>query len=124
LQDKGFKVTAVDFAPNCLDEGVTVPFVQGCLWDLPDIRADWGYCTDVMEHIPTEKVGDVLKSIAERVKGCYFAIATRDDSLGWIAGKKLHLSILQPAQWRQLLGAHWKNIDIYESDGGVCIAAT
>lgn len=124
LQDKGFKVTAVDFAPNCLDEGITVPFVQGCLWDLPDIRADWGYCTDVMEHIPTEKVGDVLKSIAERVKGCYFAIATRDDSLGWIAGKKLHLSILQPAQWRQLLGAHWKNIDIYESDGGVCIAAT
>lgn len=123
LQDNGYKVTAVDFAPNCLDEGITVPFVQGCLWDLPDIRADWGYCTDVMEHIPTEKVGDVLRNISERVKGCYFAISTRDDSLGWIAGKKLHLSILMPEQWQQLLGAFWKHIDIYEEDGGVVIAA-
>lgn len=124
LQSRGMVVTAVDFAPNCLDPGITVPFVQGCLWDLPDIRADWGYCTDVMEHIPTEKVGDVLRNIAERVKGCYFAISTRDDSLGWIAGKKLHLSILTADQWRQLLGGLWKHVNVIEGDGGVVIAAS
>ena len=124
LRSRGFDVTALDFAPNCLDPEVTVPFVQGCLWDLPDIRADWGYCTDVMEHIPTEKVCDVLRGIATRVKGCYFAISTRDDSLGWIAGKKLHLSVLEPIQWRQLLGGIWNHIDVIEGDGVVCIAAT
>jgi len=124
LQDRGMQVTAVDFAPNCLDAGITVPFVQGCLWDLPDIRADWGYCTDVMEHIPTEKVGDVLRNIAERVKGCFFVIATRDDSLGWIAGKKLHLSVLTADQWRQLMGGLWQNVTVVEGDGGVIVTAS
>lgn len=124
LRDMGMQVTAVDFAPNCLDRDVRVPFVQACLWDLPPMEANWGYCTDVMEHIPTEKVIDVIKGIAERVQGCYFAIAIRDDALGYITGKKLHLSLLEPLQWVTLLQQFWKHVSVAEGDGGVVIVAT
>ena len=124
LRDMGMNVRAVDFAPNCLDPEVRVPFVQACLWDLPPMRAKWGYCTDVMEHIPTEKVIDVLQGIRDRVQGCYFSIATGEDNLGHIAGRKLHLTLMTAEQWAEVLGRYWTNLNITETEGCVHVAAT
>ena len=124
LRDMGMNVRAVDFAPNCLDPEVRVPFVQACLWDLPPMRAKWGYCTDVMEHIPTEKVIDVLQGIRDRVQGCYFSIATGEDDLGHIAGRKLHLTLMTAEQWAEVLGRYWTNLNITETEGCVHVAAT
>ena len=38
-----------------------VPLLVANLWDIPiEMSADWGFCCDVMEHIPTERVDRVL----------------------------------------------------------------
>ena len=50
-----------------------VPFVNACLWDFC-LKADIGFCVDVMEHIPPEKVGDVLDRIKDAVGRVFFQI--------------------------------------------------
>ena len=70
---KGLRATGVDFV-NVLE--MDVPFVRACLWDLPDLSCDWGFCADVMEHIPTAKVDDVA-SEAEKMFRLYSANLTR-----------------------------------------------
>jgi len=120
LQKAGMQVTAVDFARNCLDEGVSVPFVYACLWELPEeLRADWGYCTDVMEHIPPEKVNRVLAGIAKRCgKGAYFQIATEDDNLGVLIGRKLHMTVMGAQSWLNVMRQFWTEISCTECEGG------
>lgn len=113
----GFSVTAIDFAENCLDAGVNVPLTVSCLWDLPDIRGKYGYCTDVMEHIPGDKVMDVLRGIAERTDSAFFNIATRDDSLGVLIGRKLHLSVMPGDVWLNIIKSYWDDVSMVE-DGG------
>src|SRR5690606_5554648 len=54
LKDLGYEVFLVDFAGNCRDEEAKgLPFLE---WDLTHpcpVRAPYGFCCDVMEHIPT-----------------------------------------------------------------------
>src|SRR5512143_1136694 len=68
----GLKVTMIDFVKNCLDDDVrdmlttqahALKFVKADLEKSLPVVAEYGYCTDVMEHIPTEKVGRVLQNI-------------------------------------------------------------
>jgi hypothetical protein len=115
----GIKVKSIDFASNCVDPGIELDFIQACLWDLPDIKADFGYCTDVMEHIPLEKVGDVLSGIAARCNGAYFNIATRDDSLGSLIGRKLHMTVMIAEGWRKLMEHYWQSVEMMEREGEV-----
>lgn len=115
LKELGFDVTGVDFAHNCLDEGVDIKFTQACLWDMPDISAKWGFCTDVMEHIPTEKIEDVIRGISQRCDGAYFNISTQDDVCGSLIGKKLHMTIMGAAQWEAILRKYWKEIEVLDS---------
>lgn len=86
LAAEGLDVTGVDFATNCLDPRLRahVRLVLACLWGLPPgLEGDWGFCTDVMEHIPPEKVRDTLTCIAGATRlGCFFQIATKPDRLG------------------------------------------
>ena len=117
----GMKVTFTDFAENCLDEEVAgalktqkrLRFVQGDLTDPCPVNAQYGYCCDVLEHIPTEDVPTVLRNILGSAKHCFFAISTVPDVMGGLIGEQLHLTV-KPASWwaEQLtsLGAviHWK----------------
>lgn len=112
FQSLGFRISAVDFAANCLDPGVKVPFTQACLWELPSMEAEYGYCTDVMEHIPSEKVHAVLAAIRDRTrKGVYFNIATRHDDLGGLIGRKLHLTVMPAVEWMKVLKEFWKKVE-------------
>lgn len=116
LTNQGYKVTGVDLAPNCVDEGCTFPFQQVCLWDLPAaLSCSYGYCTDVMEHIPPSKVHDVLKNISRAcLEGCFFQIATFQESFGQKIGAILHLSV-QPAEvWELALKKHWANVEMLQ----------
>ena len=118
LKNEGYDVTGIDFASNCRDSHVDFKFIQACLWDLPWISADWGLCTDVMEHIPPEKIYTVLHGIASRVtEGAYFNISTQDDRLGTLIGRKLHLSIAPAAVWKQELEKHFSSVQMIELDG-------
>ncbi len=118
----GYDVLSIDHAANCVDAGIALNFKQACLWDLPDVTADIGYCTDVMEHIPMEKVGAVLAGIARTTKKAFFNIATRDDSLGSLIGKKLHMTVIPASDWLKLMQGYWSSVRMVENEGEVIFA--
>ena len=100
FQQHGLIVHAIDHADNCLDPDIRVPLESACLWDLPlGPVTDFGFCADVMEHIPPAHVGDVLSGIAARLRrAVFFRISTVPDSCGRLIGERLHLTV-QPAEW-------------------------
>lgn len=115
------KVQMLDFAPNCLDPEVAeacktqpdrIKFMVCDLSKHVPVNAAYGYCTDVMEHIPPEQVGRVLRNVLASAQHVFFGIATRPDVMGETIGQPLHLTV-QPLQWwvKQLtdMGAviHW-----------------
>lgn len=115
FQNAGLKVIAVDIAANALE--TDVPFVEACLWSLPDDlpRADFGYCCDVMEHIPTDHVDDVLSNISDHARACYFRIATRPDRMGpKLIGHPLHLTVEDGEWWRRTIERFWPIVDVVE----------
>ncbi len=116
LQARGFSVAGIDFAENCIAGDCNFTFVKSCLWDLPEMHVKHGFCTDVMEHIPTEKVESVLEGIAKRARACYFNIATTDDTMGGLIGYKLHLTVMSADEWAKLLRKFWKEVEVYPAE--------
>jgi len=115
LQQKGFRVTGIDLTQTCLDPDILykLNFVKASLWELPsDLTGDYGYCTDVMEHIPPEKVDAVLAEQVRTCKvGCFYQIATFHDSFGRKINEILHLTIENADWWEDKLKAHWPNVE-------------
>lgn len=101
-----FELFGFDIADNCLDpffDGIKDHYLTvGCLWRREDFPRDYDavVCTDVMEHIPTDKVADVLanlRGVCRRV--AFFGIALVDDLFGPMTlGEPLHLTV-KPAEW-------------------------
>lgn len=119
----GARVQMLDFADNCLDPEVRQALdtqngrLKFAIADLTrDVthRAAYGYCTDVMEHIPPEDVRKVLRNILAAAQHVFFQISCVDDVMGALIGEPLHLTV-QPSTWwlEQLtsLGAviHWSH---------------
>ena len=125
FKDYGYDVTGVDHAANCLDENIDIKLVISNLWMLPDITADYGYCTDVMEHIPTEKVSEVLKCISKSVKRCFFNIHTSHDSMGSLIEDTLHLTVENGDWWEEELDKHFDKVtkveDTFHADSVIFI---
>lgn len=103
----GLKVTMLDFARNCLDEEVAsaletgkqaLRFVEADLTKKLPVSAQYGFCTDVMEHIPEDKVKDVLDNCLGAAKSVFFQICTVDDAFGQSVGFPLHLTV-RPYEW-------------------------
>lgn len=102
-----FKVTLFDIADNCLDPGISLPFVHGVLWEaLP--KADWGFCCDVLEHIPTDKVDEVLDRMSDAYKGVYLRIFLKEDKFGKEIGEDLHLTVKPYCWWDEKIRERWK----------------
>ncbi len=122
FEHKGFIVRCVDFVAEALE--TDVPFSAHCLWDLPVMASegtqksttflgpsDWAFCTDVMEHIPTEMVGAVLAGIADRTRSAaFFQISTVPDGFGRLIGKVLHLTVRPAGWWANRLKRHWSEV--------------
>jgi len=116
------KVTLVDFAANCLDPEVAgaldtqanrLKFLQHDLTRLLPVNAAYGYCCDVMEHLPPEQVMPVLINVLSSANHCFFAISTVEDNMGSRIGEHLHLTVRPAAWWAEQLtkaGAviHWR----------------
>jgi SAM-dependent methyltransferase len=103
---KEFRVHGFDIAANCLN-----PFFAGresevlsigCLWDSEDIPKgfDAVFCTDVLEHIPPERVDAVMSNLRRAAgKAAFLGIALFEDGFGpVIIGSHLHLTV-QPVEW-------------------------
>ena len=99
LAAAGLEVVLVDFVSFCRDqEAVHLPFLE---WDLTvpcPLRAPYGYCCDVMEHIPPEHVDAVISNIMASTETVFFQIATVPDAFGKMIGQTLHLTV-EPAEW-------------------------
>jgi SAM-dependent methyltransferase len=101
------KVTMVDFAANCLDDFVqealvtqphALEFVQADLRNELPVGAKYGYCTDVMEHLPPEEVHTTLTNILRSAQHVFFQISLQDDAMGALIGEPLHLTV-KPYEW-------------------------
>lgn len=114
-------VTLVDFADNALDEDVKnatisqptrIKWLQADLNEPLPIQASYGYCTDVMEHIPPDEVDRVLVNILKSASHVFFQIDCGADNCGRLIGESLHLTVKPPHWWIKKLNeigavVHW-----------------
>jgi hypothetical protein len=103
LDAMGHQVFLIDFTGNCRDhEAIGLPFLQ---WDLTKpvpMTAPYGFCTDVMEHIPPEDVLKVIGNIMDSSEKVFFQISTVKDDYGQFIGTPLHLTVQQHGWWFDL----------------------
>ncbi|MFQ5730969.1 MAG: tetratricopeptide repeat protein [Planctomycetaceae bacterium] len=120
-----FAVHGFDISENCLD-----PFFDdvrqdvltvGCLWNPDDLPGEYDavLCTDVMEHIPPERVPDVLANLRRCTrKFAYVAIALFPDGFGpKLLGEPLHLTVRPPNWWFAKLGVAGFRIEGHAVEG-------
>lgn len=104
--EQGLEVVAVDHSPSA-NEHPDINFVEACLWNLPKEvkKKDYVFCCDVMEHIPTLHVDEVLRQLASRARmGAFFRIGTAPDTLGKkLIGAKLHMTVKSAEWWQRRL---------------------
>ena len=111
----GCKVTMIDFVRNCLDPEVAgavmtqphaLAFLKADLEQPLSVHAEYGFCSDVMEHIPPAKIDQVLTNILKAARHVFFSISTVPDSCGALIGEELHLTIQPYGWWLQKLAEH------------------
>jgi len=103
-----YTFTLVDHASNCRDRKAEhLPFYQQCLWelDIPDYF-DYGFCCDVMEHIPEEKVDEVLDRIKAHCAKAYLRIFLQEDN-GKFIDEPLHLTCKPQDWWEEKIKERW-----------------
>jgi len=100
----------IDFTINSRDpEAMALPFLLADLSKPIDAKGNYGFCTDVMEHIPPEQVEAAIRNIMEVTPCTFFQISLIPDSLGGLIGHPLHLSVHSFKWWADLfarLGFH------------------
>lgn len=114
---QGHDVLLVDFADNCRDhEAIRLPFLE---WDLTKsftFKAPYGFCTDVLEHIPPDDVETVVRNIMACAEKCFFQISTVPDRCGALIGTPLHLSVHHHDWWANFFHAQGFEI-LWEREG-------
>lgn len=114
---RGHRVHCVDIARNCLDPvaEMSLELTVACLWDryeLPLQAYDWGYCTDVMEHLPEEHVLAALWEMRRHCRRIFFAIALFEDQCGKQVGEVLHLTVKPPRWWHDVLDQVFETVEV------------
>lgn len=96
-------VVCLDIAENSRDPAARdLPFARCDLSESIPVRGQYGYCTDVMEHIPPENVDTVLRNVLGAVQHeVFFQISLVDDVMGGLIGHPLHLSVHPFVWWLQ-----------------------
>jgi len=72
----------------------------------------YAVCTDVMEHIPPEKVDAALENIVSRTPECFFQISLdpTSDKKAIKYGGHLHLTVESPEWWEKTLLRFFKTL--------------
>jgi hypothetical protein len=103
---QGLDVTLVDFVDGCLDKAVrddlcdSLSFIKHDLAKPIDVRCDFGYCCDVLEHIPESDLDKVLKTIVTNSGEVFFNISTVEDHFGDALDiGPLHVTVHPYAWW-------------------------
>lgn len=119
IAEAGIPVTLVDFAGNCRDAAaMSLPFMKRDLTIPLGIEAPFGYCTDVMEHIPPKDVANVINNIMASARQTYFQISTVPDGFGAAIGQRLHLTVRPHGWWRELFVSHGYRVE-WQEEGSI-----
>lgn len=100
-----YKVTQLDFVDA--REKKKGKFLQHNLTKPIAGHWDYGYCCDVMEHIPPSQVDRVLRNIKDATDNVFFQICFVEDHFGQMIGEHLHLSVHPFTWWRDKLREYW-----------------
>lgn len=104
LAEVGLEVTQYDFAANCRDEGIDLPFVSHDLTKhIPGSPADYAYCCDVLEHIPPEDVPRVIRHVVIAGQRAFLQISCTEDHMGVLIDQPLHLTVKPYEWWKEQL---------------------
>ncbi len=104
LAEHGLNVAYLDFVRVGTE---LQPFYEQSLWNaLPSRNPKWdyGYCCDVMEHIPPEFVMLVVSNALQACRAVFFSISFTPDNFGRFVGEPLHLTVKPYVWWRDRLG--------------------
>jgi hypothetical protein len=113
-EETDLDITMVDFVDNCLDSEVRdildeeskkekprLRFIKQDLSKKCDLKSNYGFCTDVLEHIPPEQVDQVLDNVLLCSEHVFFQICTEDDAFGHHPDiqEDLHLTVENYFWW-------------------------
>lgn len=107
LSERGnLNVIMLDFVDNSLLPEIVqkvknqqLQFIQTDITKKFPISAQYGFCTDVMEHIPTDLVDTVIDNCLTACEFIFFQIADFQETHGLkYVGHELHLTI-KPYDW-------------------------
>jgi SAM-dependent methyltransferase len=110
----GLRVKWFDITDTGLDPAVPrASFRQGTLWERWQYSPifDWGYSSDVLEHIPTEYTMVAVERILSNCAVSWLHIATSPDPYGVWIDDELHLTIRSFTWWLERLNFAGKVID-------------
>lgn len=112
LNEAGHAVYLVDFAENCRDAAALhLPFLECDLTQPIPLSAPYGFCTDVMEHIPPDEVEAVISNIMASAERVFFQISTVPDEFGAVIGQSLHLTVRPHLWWYNMFLALGFKVD-------------
>lgn len=115
LRDLGYRAAGLDLVRDQFTLP-DVPFFEQPISEPiplnPATNRKWsyGFCCDVMEHIPTELVDATLASIAVSCNRVFFTIAHNHDACGMLIGKRLHLTVKPFEWWTEKLREHFDEL--------------
>ena len=122
LADMGHDVCLVDIV-NALRPGHDLGgrFFEASLHMLPDDlpAADWGFCCDVMEHLPEEWIGAALAGMRKKAGKMFFAICGDPDGWGKHINETLHLTVKPSLWWAARIAEHWRIVQKLDGQGNV-----
>lgn len=112
----GHDVRVVDISDKGLRHDFGKRFYLVPIHKLPKTlpSAQWGFCADTMEHLPTGWVAPSLKQISGKVGNCYFSICGAPDSWGRHINDVLHLTVMPGAWWVEQIGRFWSDVLMIE----------
>ena len=103
FQNRGLRPWWLDITDAGLDPAVDRSrFIETPMWSPWPNRIfpawDYGFCCDVLEHIPTEYTMLTIDRILTACTTSWLQIALRPDEFGKLIGEPLHLTV-RPFDW-------------------------
>jgi 2-polyprenyl-3-methyl-5-hydroxy-6-metoxy-1,4-benzoquinol methylase len=110
LQKAGFRVTLCDVTnAGLVPDAKRLPYKDACLWQslesiAPRGAFDYVYCTDVLEHVPTELTMLVIHQLLRVARRALFlSVSLVEDNFGNHVGRPLHLTVKPYRWWRDAI---------------------
>lgn len=119
LDARGFRVFGCDVTLEALPESRWAQAATANLWRARDLSAvaylarvsvaipgerfDWGYCCDVLEHLPPAFTMLVVQNLLQTCDRLFLAVCLVEDGFGVWVGQPLHLTVQPFMAWRDQL---------------------